>query len=68
MFAQAETLRLNPRLYPSGFSQEVQAPHWKDSLTSRDYVQAVEVTDNRELWIVWSAISEKRYYVIDVPE
>ena len=73
---EEEAARLEPYFYPPGFFAKSKLD-WEDSLTYRDYVQDIEVTDNRELRIVWTAISRKGFfhlqtdnnggYVIDVP-
>ncbi|KAK1973697.1 hypothetical protein LZ30DRAFT_464665 [Colletotrichum cereale] len=57
---EEKALRLEPYFYPPGFFEK--SKYSREDLACRDYVQASEVTDNRELRIVWAAISVKCFF------
>lgn len=57
---EEEALRLDPYFYPPGFFENSKLD-WEDFLAC-DYVQDIDVTDGRELRILWTAISTKCFF------
>ncbi|KAL6410148.1 hypothetical protein AUP68_06560 [Ilyonectria robusta] len=56
-----EALHLDPYFYPPGFFEKSKFD-LADELACRDGVQDAELTDNRELRIVWSAVSGQGFF------
>ncbi|KAI0399026.1 hypothetical protein F4802DRAFT_591209 [Xylaria palmicola] len=71
---KAEALRLEPYFYPPSFFENSKFDR-EDFMACHDYVQSTDVTDYRELRILWAAVwgggfsiqGENEGYVISVP-